>query len=310
MKTKIWAALIAVYIIWGSTYLGMRFAIETIPPFLHAAVRFMLSGCLLFIWRRAAGDPAPTAKQWRSAAIVGLLLLLGGNGLIAWSEQSIPSGVAALMVSTIPLFMVLVEALRPGGTRPGWMQIGGLALGFGGVALLIGPSALGSGTGLLNPVGLLVALVAAFLWALGSIYNRRADLPKSTLLFTGMEMLLGSIGLFVVSAGTGEFARLDIYAISARSLMGMAYLVTFGSLVGFVCYGWLLRNAPISLVATYPYVNPLVAIVLGAWLAQETLSPRILVAGGIIIGAIILTNSGKSAKIPVQTVPETVEAPG
>ena len=311
MKPKIWAALLAVYIIWGSTYLGMRFAIETIPPFLHAAVRFMLSGLLLVVWRRSVGDPAPTAKQWRSAAIVGLLLLLGGNGLIAWSEQTIPSGVAALMVSTIPLFMVLVEALRPGGTRPGWMQIGGLVLGFGGVALLIGPSAFSNGSaGQLNPVGLMVALLAAFLWSLGSIYNRGADLPQSTLLFTGMEMLLGSLGLFVASGLSGEFGRLNILAISERSLLGMAYLVAFGSLVGFVCYGWLLRNAPVSLVATYPYVNPLVAIILGAWLAQETLSPRILMAAAIIIAAIVVTNSAKKPAPAADTAKETVKEPG
>ena len=293
MKTKIWVALLVIYVVWGSTYLGMRFAIETIPPFLHAALRFMIAGLLLFAWRRAAGDPAPTAKQWRSAAIAGLLLLLGGNGLVAWSEQSIPSGVAALMVGTTPLFMILVEALRPGGSRPGSLQIAGLVLGFSGVALLVGPSAFGDSSGQLNPVGLAVALVAAFLWSLGSIYTRRADLPQSTLLFTGMQMLLGSLGLFLVSGLNGEFARFDIMAVSGRSLAGMAYLVIFGSLVGFVCYGWLLRNAPGSLVATYPYVNPLVAILLGAWLAQETLSPRILVAGAIIIAAIVVTNSGK-----------------
>ena len=294
MKTKTWVALLAVYIIWGSTYLGIRFAIETIPPFLQAAVRFLLSGSLLLIWRRAAGDPAPTRNQWRSAAIVGLLLILGGNGLISWSEQTIPSGIAALLASTIPMFMVLIEALRPGGARPGWLQIVGLLVGFGGVALLVGPGAFGGGTGQLNIAGLLVALSGAFLWALGSIYNRSADLPRSTLLFTGMEMLVGSLGLFVLSAATGEFGRLDIAGISTRSLLGLAFLVTFGSLVGFVSYGWLLRNAPVRLVATYPYVNPLVAIVLGAWLAQETLNLRTLVAAVIIVGAIVLITQAKA----------------
>lgn len=166
-------------------------------------------------------------------------------------------------------------------------------IGFGGVVLLIGPAAFG-GVGQLNLVGVLVALVAAFLWSLGSIYNRGADLPESTLMFTGMEMLAGSLGLFVLSAGTGEFARLDIAAISMRSLLGLAYLVTFGSLVGFVSYGWLLRNAPVRLVATYPYVNPLVAILLGAWLAQESLSLRTLVAAVIIVGAIVLITQVKA----------------
>jgi len=297
MKTKTWAALLAVYVIWGSTYLGIHFAIETIPPFLHAAVRFVLAGSLLFIWRRAAGDPAPTRNQWRSAAIVGLLLILGGNGLISWAEQTIPSGIAALLVSTIPMFMVLVEALRPGGVRPGWVQITGLLLGFGGVALLIGPAAIGGGAGQLNLVGVFVALFAAFLWSLGSIYNRGADLPKSTLLFTGMEMLAGSLGLFVLSAASGEFVHFNIAAVSMRSLLGLAFLVTFGSLVGFVSYGWLLRNAPVRLVATYPYVNPLVAILLGAWLAQESLTLRTLIAALVIVGAIVLITQVKAPAV-------------
>ena len=293
MKTKIWVTLLAVYIIWGSTYLGIRFAIETIPPFLQAAVRFLLAGSLLFAWRRAAGDPAPSRSHWRSAAIVGLLLIVGGNGLISWAEQAIPSGIAALLVSTIPMFMLLVEALRPGGSRPGWLQVLGLLLGFGGVALLIGPAALG-GAGQLNLPGVLVALFAAFLWSLGSIYNRGADLPKSTLIFTGMEMLAGSLGLFVLSAGSGELVHFNIAAVSLRSLLGLAFLVTFGSLVGFVCYGWLLRNAPVRLVATYPYVNPLVAILLGAWLAQESISARTLIAAIVIIGAIVLITQVKA----------------
>ena len=293
MKTKTWTALLAVYIIWGSTYLGIHFAIETIPPFMHAAVRFLLAGSLLFIWRRSAGDPAPTRGHWRAAAIVGLLLILGGNGLISWAEQTIPSGIAALLVSTIPMFMVLVEALRPGGTRPGWAQIFGLLMGFGGVALLIGPDAFG-GADRLNPVGVAVALVAAFLWSLGSIYQRGAQLPKSILIFTGMEMLAGSLGLFVMSAASGEFAHFNMAAVSMRSLLGLGYLVTFGSLVGFVAYGWLLRNAPVRLVATYPYVNPLVAILLGAWLAGEGLSLRTLLAAAVIIGAIVLITQVKT----------------
>ena len=307
MKTKTWVALLAVYIIWGSTYLGIRFAVETIPPFLQAAVRFLISGSLLVIWRRAAGDPAPTRNQWRSAAIVGLLLILGGNGLISWSEQTIPSGIAALLASTIPMFMVLVEALRPGGARPGWIQIVGLLVGFGGVALLVGPQAFNGGAGQLNITGLLVALAGAFLWSLGSIYNRGADLPQSTLLFTGMEMLTGSLGLFILSAATGEFGRLDIAGISTRSLLGLAFLITFGSLVGFVSYGWLLRNAPVRLVATYPYVNPLVAIVLGAWLAQETLDLRTLIAAVIIVGAIVLITQAKApAAIPAAEPAEEI----
>lgn len=307
MKTKIWAALLAVYIIWGSTYLGIRFAVETIPPFFHAGVRFLVSGALLFTWRRMAGDSAPTRNQWKSAGIVGLLLLVGGNGLISLAEKTIPSGIAALLVATIPMFLVLVEALRPfdklkaapgGGVKPGWLQILGLLIGFGGVALLIGPAEFFGGGHSLDLRGVTLVLVAAFSWSLGSIYNRSADLPKSTLLFTGMEMLAGSIGLFIVSAATGEFGRLDVSAISTRSLLGLAYLITFGSLVGFVSYGWLLRsNAPVSLISTYAYVNPIVAVLLGNWLARETLNARILAAALVIVGSVALINNSKQAKI-------------
>ena len=292
MKTKIWAALLAVYIIWGSTYLGIRFAVETIPPFLQAGVRFLISGLFLFAWRRMSGDPAPTRKQWISAFVVGSLLLLGGNGLISVAETSIPSGVAALLVATIPMFMVLVEALRPGGVRPSIGQVLGLLVGFSGVALLIGPAEFG-GVREFSLVSGGIALLAAFLWSLGSIYTRNADLPKSTLLFTGMEMLMGSLGLFLASGLKGEFAHFQIAAVSTHSLLGLLYLITFGSLVGFTSYAWLLRNAPISLVSTYAYVNPIVAVLLGGLFAQETLSPRILVAALIIVGSVVLVNLAK-----------------
>jgi len=292
MKTKIWAALVAVYIVWGSTYLGIRFAVETIPPFMHAAVRFLISGVILFIWRRLAGDPAPTRRQWRSALIVGTLLLVGGNGLISFAETSIPSGVAALLVATIPMFMVLIEALRPGGVRPTFGQVVGLLVGFSGVVLLIGPTEFGG----VREFSLLsggIALLAAFLWALGSIYNRNADLPKSSLLFSGMEMLAGSLGLLIVSALQGEFTHFNIAAVSTNSLLGLLYLICFGSLVGFTSYAWLLRNAPVSLISTYPYVNPIVAVLLGSLFAGETLSPRILLAALIIVGSVVFVNLAK-----------------
>ena len=303
MKTKIWAALLAVYFVWGSTYLGIRFAVETIPPFLQAGVRFLIAGTFLFIWRRWAGDPAPSLKQWKSASVVGSLLLLGGNGLISLSEISIPSGVVALLVATIPMFMVLVEALRPGGVKPTPGQVLGLLIGFSGVALLIGPAEFGG----VREFSLLsggICLLAAFLWSLGSIYNRRADLPKSTLLFTGMEMLMGSLGLIIVSAMRGEMAHFQIAAISTRSLLGALYLITVGSLVGFTSYAWLLRNAPVSLVSTYAYVNPVVAVLLGSLFAHEKLSPRLLIASLIIVGSVVIVSLAKKP-IPQMASKET-----
>ena len=305
VNTKIWAALLAVYLVWGSTYLGIRFAIETIPPFFHAAVRFLIAGTFLVIWRRTAGDPAPTKRQWRSAVIVGVLLLVGGNGLISLAEISIPSGVAALIVATIPMFMVVIEALRPGGVKPSRGQVLGLLVGFSGVALLIGPAEFGGARGF-SLLGGGIAVSAAFLWALGSIYNRNTDLPESTLLFTGMEMLTGSLGLFIVSGLMGEFGQLNITAISTRSWLGLLYLITFGSLIGFTSYAYLLRNAPVSLISTYPYVNPIVAILLGSVMAQEALNGRILLAALIIVGSVVLINTAKKPVPPALELEEIV----
>lgn len=297
MKTKIWIALLAIYIIWGSTYLAIRFAVETMPPFLMAGTRFLVPGAILFAWRRLAGDPLPTERQWRSAAVVGLLLLLGGNGLVSWAEQHVASGLAALLIGAVPLFMVMVEMLRRGGMKPGWQTILGLVIGFGGIALLIGPGGWnGSGTQP-NLLAVGALLVAALLWSIGSVYSRGADLPASSLMGTGMEMLCGSAGLYLVGALAGEWRLLDLAAISLRSWLALAYLVVFGSMMGFVAYIWLLRHASVSLAATYAYVNPLVAVVLGAWIGQEVLDLRTAVAALVIIGSVILINTSKKSQI-------------
>jgi len=178
MKTKIWTALLALYFVWGSTYLAIRFAVETIPPFLSAGIRFFVSGAILYIWRRAAGDPIPTKRQWRSTAIVGIFLLLGGNGILSFAEQSVPSGVAALIIGSMPLWLVGIEALRPGGVKPSWLAILGLLIGLGGIFLLVGPTELVGNGHPLEPLGVGMLLLAAFLWSLGSIYRRGADMPK------------------------------------------------------------------------------------------------------------------------------------
>ena len=299
MKTKVWIALLALYIVWGSTYLAIRFAVETIPPFFHAGVRFFISGLILLTWRKLSGETLPTPRQWMNTAVIGLLLLLGGNGMVAWAEQTIPSGIAALMIGSVPLFLVLMEAVRPGGAKPNWQAILGLVVGFGGIYLLVGPSNISGGGIKFNPLGIAALLVACVLWALGSVYSRSADLPKSTLMTTGAEMFAGSLGLFIVSALTGEWAGYDVTAVSTNSVLAVLYLIFIGSLIGFVSYGWLLQNAPISLVATYAYVNPVVAVLLGSWLAAEPLEPRIWLAASIIIGSVVLINSTrKSAREP------------
>ena len=306
MKTKLWIALLALYIVWGSTYLGIRFAVETIPPFLHAALRFLISGVILYIWRRAAGDPAPTASHWRSTAIVGTALLLGGNGLVAWAEQTVPSGIAALMITTSPFWLVLFEALRAGGAKPTWQAILGLVIGFIGVFILVGPTEITGAEGGFNTFGIILLLLAPLFWSMGSIYAKGADMPTSTLLSTGMQMLTGAVALFLVSLIRGELNGFDPGLVSTRSWLALAYLIAFGSLIGFVAYGWLLHNAPVSLMSTYAYVNPVVAVVLGSLFADEPLNGRILLAAAIIIGSVVLINSARQAKPRVKA--ETLQA--
>lgn len=297
MKTKIWIALITLYIIWGSTYLGIKIAVETIPPFLHAGIRFLVSGIILVIWQRAIGSAMPTKKQWRSTFIIGSLLLIGGNGLVSWAEQTIPSGIAALIVGSVPMFLVIMEAFRPNGVKPTWQTIFGLVIGFVGVFILVGPAELTGSQEKLNPLGVIAVLSASILWAVGSIYSKGADLPKSSFMTTGAEMLMGSIGLFVVSVFTGELNGFSFAQVSTNSWLGLIYLITMGSIVGFGSYIWLLQNAPISLVSTYAYVNPIVAVILGYFFANEILEPRIWLATGIIIGAVIFINSRSKPQV-------------
>ena len=306
MKSKIWLALLALYIVWGSTYLGIKFAIETIPPFFHAGVRFLASGLILVIWQRSAGSPMPTRKQWISTGIIGTLLLLGGNGLVAWAEQTIPSGIAALIIASVPMFLVIGEAIRPNGVKPNWQGIVGLLIGFVGIFILVGPSEISGSAMKLNPLGVVALLSACLFWATGSIYSKTADLPKSSLMNTGAQMLIGSISLFIVSGLSGELSGWNIADVSSRSIYGLLYLTFVGSLVGFASYGWLLQNAPISLVSTYAYVNPIVAVLLGVWLADEVLEPRIWLATAIIIGSVIFINSTRpKVKYEAKEVGET-----
>lgn len=300
MKVKIWIALIALYIVWGSTYLGIKVAIETIPPFFQAGVRFLASGLIILAWQKAAGQDMPTRKQWVSTAVIGNLLLLGGNGLVSWAEQFIPSGIAAVIIATVPLSLVLMEALRPGGIKPTWQSIAGLLVGFMGIFILAGPAELsGSRTGL-NPLGVIALLFATILWAIGSIYSKNADLPKGSLVTTGAEMLMGSIGLFIISLLTGELNGWDPAGVSARSLGGLFYLITIGSIAGFGSYIWLLQNAPISLVATYAYVNPIVAVILGYFIGNEPLESRTWMAAAIIIGAVMFINIKGKPRVRIE----------
>ncbi len=301
-KLKIWIALLTVYIFWGGTYLAIHFAVESVPPFLMAGTRFLLAGAILYVWRRLAGDPAPTRGQWLRASVVGLLLLLGGNGLLSLAEQNVASGIASLIIGSVPLWMTTIEALRPRGVRPNILGIIGLVIGFGGIALLVAPTLVGGNAANSHPLGIIILLFAAFFWSLGSIYSRTANLPASTLLSTGMEMLGGGAGLYLAGTLTGEWGQLALVHIAARSWLAMLYLVLLGSMAAYTAYSWLLRSAPVSLVATYAYVNPLVAILLGSLFAQETLTVHVLISAAIIIGSVVLINSARRARPPAPAV--------
>jgi drug/metabolite transporter (DMT)-like permease len=297
MKTKIWAALITVYIVWGSTYLAIRFAVESMPPFLMAATRFLIAGTILFGWRWLAGDRRPTRIEWRSAAVVGLLLLTGGNGNVVWAEQHVASGVAALIVGSAPLWMVTIDAIRPGGKKANLQTWAGVVIGFVGIMILIRPWSMAQNYQSTDIIGIFSLLFGAFLWAIGSLYGRGAQLPKSPLLGTGMEMLAGGLGLLVLGTFTGEWSRVDLSAITVRSIWGLVYLIIFGALIGYSAYTWLLRNAPTPLVSTYAYVNPLVAIFLGSLLAAEPLTLRIVIAALIVVGSVAIINTARVEKI-------------
>jgi len=280
--------MITIYVIWGSTYLAIRFAVQTMPPFLMAGARFLIAGSVLYLIRRSLGDPKPLLKEWRSAAVIGILLLVGGNGGVVWAQQWVASGVAALMVATAPLWMILIDILHPGSRRPHRWAIFGVGFGFIGTIILIDPLQSMSAREPVELIGAGVLVLSSLLWSIGSLYSRRAKLPSSPLLGTGMEMMAGGLGLLFLGILTGEMGRLSLLSISMASWFGWLYLVVFGSWIGFSAYTWLLRSAPTPLVSTYAYVNPIVAVLLGYFLAGELLTIRILISALMVIGSVAL----------------------
>jgi drug/metabolite transporter (DMT)-like permease len=293
----VWIGLAVLYLVWGSTYLGIAIAIETIPPFLMAAVRFFLAGLILLTWsvaREGRSFVPPTRREWRDSAIVGALLIGGGMGMVAFGEQTVPSGITALIIATMPVWVAILGGIFLGERLPR-LAIVGIVVGFVGVAILVGPSASG-GPGALDPVGLAAILISPIAWSSGSLFaSHRAVLPKRPLVATGVQMLLGGLLLAIMAAVTGEFAALDIGAISRESALALAYLLVMGSLVAFTVYGWMLRVAPLPLVATYAYVNPIIAVILGAIVLGEAIDLRTVVAGAIIVVsvAVIVTSRGR-----------------
>ncbi|HSH16308.1 MAG TPA: EamA family transporter [Verrucomicrobiae bacterium] len=284
------AAFAAVYLIWGSTYLVIRYAIDSLPPFLMAGSRFFFAGVILFAWAMRGQTAWPTRREWRDATIVGTLLLLGGNGGVTWAEQTIPSSIAALMVAMTPLWMALL-GWRSGAGRPTRPVLIGLALGFAGVALLV-LNGKGYDGQALDRVGLAVLLIATIAWAGGSLFSRSAAKPKSALLTIGMQMITGGAVMTLVGVGFGETRQIDPGAITASSLWAWLYLMTFGALVGFTAYVWLLQVCSPSKVSTYAFVNPVIAVALGCTLGKEPFSLRLVFATTLIVIAVLLIIRG------------------
>jgi drug/metabolite transporter (DMT)-like permease len=285
-------AFASIYTIWGSTYLAIRYADESLPPFLMAGVRFIVSGIILYAWSRKRGSPPPPRRHWRNALIAGAFLLVGGNGAVVWAEQTVPSGMTALLVSILPFWLVLIDWLRPGGKRPRPAVIAGLVLGIIGIFVLVNPMS-ADGRAAVNLTGAVVLMLGSLSWALGSFYSRHADLPASGFMRTALEMIGGGVLLIALGLATRELNGFDVHHVSRASAIGLGYLITFGSLIGFTSYIWLLDKVSPALAGTYAFVNPIVAVLLGWAFASEALTGRTLVAAGIVIAAVaLITTSG------------------
>jgi drug/metabolite transporter (DMT)-like permease len=296
------AAFAAIYTIWGSSYIAIHFAIQTIPPFLMTGFRFASAGALLIVWARLRGTPLPTRANWRAAAIVGGIMFLINNSAIVWAEgHGIPSGIVAVVVATVPMWIVVLTWLKPGGAFPGSIVLAGLALGFVGIILLM-PIARGEAIGASNtavsPFGVVIVLIGAFAWAYGSLYTKTAALPKSSILSIGMQLFCGGAMQLIISLLIGEMGQFDAAKVSMTSIVATVYLSIVSSIIAYSAFVWLMRVAAPTRVATYAYVNPVVAVFLGWLLASEPVTPRTLAAAAIIILAVVMINVYKGKSLP------------
>ncbi len=307
----IWMGMLVLYLVWGSTYLAIALAVDTLPPFLMAAARFSLAGIVLLSWSIARHRTAfvwPTRREWRDSTIVGGLLLGGGMGMVALGELTVPSGIAALMIALMPVWVAVIGAVVLGERLPRLAGLG-IVVGFLGVAILVAPSVTGA-SGALDPLGLAALIISPICWSSGSLFaSHRARLPRQPLVATGLQMVTGGAVLLLMSVIAGEPGRFDAAAVTASSVGAFLYLVVIGSLLAFTTYGWLLRKAPLPLISTYAYVNPIVAVILGAIVLNEPIEPRTLLAGAVIVGgvALIVTARGRMAR--PRPVADAVSAP-
>jgi drug/metabolite transporter (DMT)-like permease len=308
MRWKMALAFFAVYVCWGMTYLAMRIAVVDIPPHLMSGSRFLVAGLVLYGWARLRGHGPPSAKHWRAAAIIGAFLLLGGNASVAWAEQRVPSGLAAVLIAVAPIWMVGLEWAR-GGSRPQRRVFVGLLLGLLGVGLLVSSRAsVGSAV---DPVGAVILILASASWAWGSVLSKSAPLPESPILATSMEMIAGGILLLLTAAVAGQFNGFNPAKVSPSAALAWGYLVVFGSLVGFTAYIWLLGVTSIAKAGTYAYVNPIVAVILGWAILHEPVTPRMLLAAGVILLGVALVSvdwsaGGVRALLPARLRPDRV----
>lgn len=303
-RFKLVACFACIYVIWGSTYLAIRFAVETMPPLLMAGVRFLIAGGLLYGWLLLRGETArPRRGEWRAAAVLGGLFFLGGNGAVSWAETRVPSALAALFVATIPFWIVLLEWSRRGGSPPSRRVLAGVCAGFLGVVLLVGAR---GPEGRVDPAGAAVLLFGPIAWAYGTVLSRNLPHPKSHLQSGAMQMLAGGVALCAAGLALGEGARVHPAAFSPRSTVAFVYLVFAGSIVAFSAYNWLLQASTPARVGTYAFVNPVVAVILGWALAGEAFGPNTLAAGGFIVAGVVLIVFAKSRAVPAR---ETDAAP-
>jgi drug/metabolite transporter (DMT)-like permease len=306
----LWAALITVYVVWGSTYFGIAVAIETIPPFLMAAFRFLVAGTMVVafdLMRHPATRRVPSRRELRDSAIVGCLLLGAGNGLVVLGERTVPSGIAAILIAMSPVWFAVLGWLYFRERLPRLVAFA-IAVGFVGVALLVGPE--GEGANRFDLLGIVVLFIAPIGWAHGSVFSaKRARLPRSPLTASGLQMLAGAVLLFGVGTITGEWALIQPERISFASIAAVAYLVVFGSMVAFTAYSWLLQNAPLSLVGTYAYVNPIVAVALGSLVLREGISVRTIVASAVILAAVAIIVSARARLATPEATPARSRPP-
>ena len=301
--TRVALALAALYLVWGSTYLAIRVAVETIPPFAMGSIRFLIAGVILYLAtaRGRPGEPRPGRREWRDAAIIGGFLLLGGNGLVTLGETTVASGIAALLIATLPLWVAILGRIFFNLRLPR-ASLAGVALGFAGVGALVWPT---GGGAAVDPTGVAILLGSPVLWAIGSLYTPRAHLPARPLVGVAMQMLCAGVMFAVVAFVTGELSGIRPAAVTSASVIAVAYLVVAGSLVGFTAYAWLLRVAPLPLVATYAYVNPIVAVALGARILGEPVTRRTVLAGVVIIAAVAIIIWARGRE-PARPRPEEV----